>query len=489
MQGLGRPIVSSESRGHRLVAVGTEHYRSTAWLTFHDFLFDYIKIALSPDWFKAEIAKPQDTRHPLVTWYLNIRRYQRERISSSDRRIHSLPMTGATKAFLELAYDLYLCAHNAELPSLLLKRIRSGQQFEGALYEAFVIGIFARAGFTIEMEDESDAPRSHCEFVATHARPGRRFSVEAKAINSSAKRAGAKAAPPKIRGKLHDALSKDVEHERIIFIELSRAQTVLKNGEPDWAKDIGQEIAIAEQEITIHRVPAPPAYVFVTSRALMHALDSLECSEAGMAFGFKIHDFPPGRGAYSILEAVRSRDRHIELYWLLKSMECHSNIPITFDDRTPEETFSVQSVAPLRIGETYLIPDGTGREVPGVLWDAAVSGNEALCVHELQDGRYITCAVPLTDSELAAYRSFPDTFFGTIKEHSKPLRSPFDAFDLCFGTYSETPREKLLEYMNEWPEVALRDLPQPELAKIYSARMAEMIIADSLRRTGTRIQS
>ena len=208
-----------------------------------------------------------------------------------------------------------------------------------------------------------------------------------------------------------------------------------------------------------------------------------------MAFGFKIHDFPPGRGAYSILEAVRSRDRHIELYWLLKSMECHSNIPITFDDRTPEETFSVQSVAPLRIGETYLIPDGTGREVPGVLWDAAVSGNEALCVHELQDGRYITCAVPLTDSELAAYRSFPDTFFGTIKEHSKPLRSPFDAFDLCFGTYSETPREKLLEYMNEWPEVALRDLPQPELAKIYSARMAEMIIADSLRRTGTRIQS
>ncbi len=56
-------------------------------------------------------------------------------------------------SFLGLAYDLYLCAHNEEIPSELMRRLKDPSQFEGALYEAFVISIFARAGFQIEFED------------------------------------------------------------------------------------------------------------------------------------------------------------------------------------------------------------------------------------------------------------------------------------------------------------------------------------------------
>ena len=53
-------------------------------------------------------------------------------------------MTGVVRAFVGLAYDLYLSAHNAELPALLLTRLRNAKTFEGALYEASVIGTFAK---------------------------------------------------------------------------------------------------------------------------------------------------------------------------------------------------------------------------------------------------------------------------------------------------------------------------------------------------------
>jgi hypothetical protein len=50
MQGLGRPIISFESNGYRLVAVGNEIRWSNRWRTFHDFLTDYIKYLLTPEW-------------------------------------------------------------------------------------------------------------------------------------------------------------------------------------------------------------------------------------------------------------------------------------------------------------------------------------------------------------------------------------------------------------------------------------------------------
>lgn len=117
-------------------------------------------------------------------------------------------MTGVVRAYLGLAYDLYLSAHNAELPALLLKRLRNAKTFDGALYEAFVIGAFDKAGFAIEFEDEGDSTVSHCEFTATHNVTGRKFSVEAKAVSSMSDRAGGSVKPPRIRNLLYSALVK-----------------------------------------------------------------------------------------------------------------------------------------------------------------------------------------------------------------------------------------------------------------------------------------
>lgn len=476
MQGLGRPIISVESHGYRIVAIGKQIRWSNRWLTFHDFLFEYIWVVLTSEWGNAELAKPDGSRHPLIGWYRQICEHQQALVAAKQGKLRSSRMTGVMRAYLGLAYDLYLCAHNAELPALLLKRLRNAKTFEGALYEAFVIGSFAKAGFTIEFEDEADSTVSHCKFTATHKETGCKFSVEAKAVASMSSRAGASANPPKIRHLLYDALRKAAAHDRIIFIELNRTQTMMENGEPDWAAQVDKELAAAERELTIDGRPAPPAYLFITNRAFMHALDDLDCGETGIAHSFKIDKFPTGRGAKSMLEAVEARERHLELHWLLKAMETHAVIPSTFDDRTPEEVFSEEQTAPLRVGDTYLVPDGTGQEVPGVLYEGAVveSERKAFCAYQLADGRSVMCTVPLSDVESARYRQSPDTFFGVIKHVSKGVKYPMDMYDFLYGSYSKTPRDKLLEFMAQWPEIeAWRDLSQEELAKRYCARMAE----------------
>jgi hypothetical protein len=257
------------------------------------------------------------------------------------------------------------------------------------LYEASVIGTFAKAGFAIEFEDEADSTVSHCEFTATHNVTRRKFSVEAKAVSSASNRAGQAGNPPRIRNLLYSALRKHAAHERIIFIELNRSQTLTPNGEPDWAASLDQELAAAEAELTIGGRPAPQAYLFVTNRAFMHALDAPDCGEAGLAHGFKIREFPQGRGCASLLEAVEARERHLEAHWLLKAMNTRAEIPSTFDDHLPEEAFATEQHAPLRIGDTHLVPDGSGREVPGLLYEGTVleSERKAYCVHQLADGQ------------------------------------------------------------------------------------------------------
>src|SRR5260370_10479891 len=67
-QGLGKPIISTEFEGQRLVAVKNRLLHSKHWLTFHDFLFDYIRTALGPSWGNEELKKPPNARHPILKW-------------------------------------------------------------------------------------------------------------------------------------------------------------------------------------------------------------------------------------------------------------------------------------------------------------------------------------------------------------------------------------------------------------------------------------
>ena len=78
-QGLGRPIISTEWKGYRFVAV-SDHMYYGKWKSFPDFLADYIKFALGSDWGNAEIAKSLQDRHPVMQWYDKICRLQHQRL-------------------------------------------------------------------------------------------------------------------------------------------------------------------------------------------------------------------------------------------------------------------------------------------------------------------------------------------------------------------------------------------------------------------------
>ena len=79
-QGKGRPIISTQFKGYRIVAVGNRICYSKEWQTFHDFLMDYIKQVLGSEWGNKELKKEFDKRHPILQWYDIVCRYQQKTI-------------------------------------------------------------------------------------------------------------------------------------------------------------------------------------------------------------------------------------------------------------------------------------------------------------------------------------------------------------------------------------------------------------------------
>src|SRR5260370_37845448 len=63
MQGLGQPIISFEDHGYRIVAIGKQLRWSKGWRTFPDFLFDYIKLVLTPEMSADVVSRVMTRRH------------------------------------------------------------------------------------------------------------------------------------------------------------------------------------------------------------------------------------------------------------------------------------------------------------------------------------------------------------------------------------------------------------------------------------------
>jgi hypothetical protein len=221
----------------------------------------------------------------------------------------------------------------------------------------------------------------------------------------------------------------------------------------------------------------------VTNLGATHALDSTVFPDVGLACGFKIPDFARRTPVRSILELVDAREKHLGLHWLRKAFHRRQSVPSTFDDRLPEEPQD-NTLPRLLIGSTYLVPLPDGREVPSVLTDAVVLEPErrAYGTYRCADGTHVICTNPLSDAEMAAYKRSPDTFFGIIKDVAYEINEPLDAFDFFWGSYSETSKEKLLEFTSNWPDAAaLGQLEQRRLAQVYCARYAENLWATHLR--------
>jgi hypothetical protein len=317
-QGLGKAILSTRVGDQRVVVVNRKLLSSKNWHTFHDFLRDYPRIALGDAWFLEEVKKPPESRHLITTWYVRASEQAANRDDASKSA--GSPATCAITAYLRFAYDLYGLQNSVKVQRLLLDRIRSPQGFHGAMYEVRVAASLLRAGFTLELEDETDRRQTHVEFVATHQASGTKFSVEAK------RREGAKI---KVNRLLHGALTKRADHVRLVFIDTNDGRLGTHKYEhlPLPLAEVRQLLKLYATDPVGKRLPA--AYVIATWAPEEHHLDEVGLPMGSLLWGFGIEDLAPGYR--TLLEQVQIRRRHQPVFELLDSMHKHHVIPATFD--------------------------------------------------------------------------------------------------------------------------------------------------------------
>ena len=471
-QGLGKPIISAEFHGYRIVAVGSTIHWSRNWKTFFDFLGYYIKNVIGCDWGTAEIEKPFEERHPILQWYDLICKYQKK-TTEHKGGIYSAPMIGAAGAYYSLSYNLYLLAHNAEIQNRLVERLKDKHDFNGAFYETYVAAVFIKAGFDLEFENEEDGSTSHCEFTATCRNTGKKYSVEAKS-----RRPGKDSAI--VSNQLHGALKKDANFTRVVFIDVNVPDEADDSQSISWLKEALNSIRVKEDSMTINGSPAPPAYIYLSNHPYIYNLETTNFRRAVLAEGYKIPEFKMGAQFSSIRDALRAREKHADMEQLMNSIRTHYEIPTTFDGEIAEFAFG-ETMPRLKIGHKYLVPTDGGREVVGELTTATVAEKEKLiyCAHKLEDGRSIIGTYPMTDEELSAYKKHPDTFFGIYQPVGKETKDPMELFDFFYRTYSQTPKEKLLDFMKSHPDnEKLTQETQKELAIIYCERLVYSVMPE-----------
>jgi hypothetical protein len=497
-QGLGRPIISEQVSGRRVVAVGRRLYHSIKWRTFHDFLRDYLLGSLGPEWANAEQAKPLAERHQILRWYAQASEQARS-LQVADGTMISGPMSGAMRAFMNLAYNVYLIAHHGEgqaMADIYLRRLRSARadDFTGALFETYAAAAFLKAGFKLAYEETARRSTSCVEFVATWPKTGDRFSVEVKSRVHEAR-----AVPPadgaheakrlRVGAKLVKALSKAADHTRVVMIEVNVPEQLTEGDRLEgWAAAAVSQIRGNEIATRSDGSLYPPAYVFVTNHAFHHDLAGTGSGMQVVADGFRISDFGPDVRYRGYGEILAARERHAPMMALIESLRTHYEIPATFGGELPGSLVAPEAIPRLRIGQRYLVPDGSGAEVPGRLESATVLEVEKLVygIYELDDGRRIIATNPLTPDELADYRRYPDTFFDAVTPVGANANTYVEKCDFLFKTYQHSTREKLLEFMANATDIKhLQTLGQRDLAIIYCERMAHaMQLRDDAHKTG-----
>lgn len=480
-QGLGRPIVAAKLPEHQMVAVGTRVLFSDTWKTFHDFLRDFLFNLLGKEWVEAERAKPAESRHRIWRWYEQAIEDAR-RLGTKTGEVYTAPMTGAVRAFINLAYNIYLIAHHTEkngdeIVKGYIERLKStrSDDFAGALFETYAAAALLKAGFTLEFENERDGSVSHVEFVALYPKTGKRFSVEVKArdrVSGAACDEVDNVKRLRVANKLNKALGKHAAHTRVVMIEINVPEVVTSYD--GWPAAAMAQIRHNEQSDFPGGEKKPGAYVFVTNHAFHN---NLAVSDAGMqvlAAGFHIPGFGPDASHNNYKGVLEARARHVEMFALLHSMRTHYEIPSTFDGEMPELAFQGSNGLPrLQFGRWYGIPLPDGREVPGRLYDAIVmeEKKEVFGCYQLATGEYVNAVCPISDAELAAYRHYPDTFFGEVRQPARHAETLVDWCDFFYETYKNTQRDKLLEWMAGMPDIErLRTLAQEDLAIIICER-------------------
>lgn len=344
-----------------------------------------------------------------------------------------------------------------------------------AFYETQVAAWLIKAGFELEFEDESDRTVKHCEFTAIYTATGEKYSVEAKSreietTNSSRAKVGR---------KLYQALEKEANYKRLIFLDLNKP--LYSQEAAELAMDRAERIVRQSEGLTIPDKPTPAAYVCITNMNDQYEADTSALSTMISFCGFKIHDFM-GDQFSSLREAARARERHWPMFQLLKSMEEHREIPSTFDGELPSEVFVPNAPQRLQVGQFYTVPGPDGVEVNAKLVEAIVSNDKANCIlHDLATNKSWIGSFDMTPDELADYAKHPDTYFGVYRRQSRKVETAMDMFDFLVDGYRDTPKERLIELLpNYADQESLRAMSQKELVELFAENTTRGAIAGGL---------
>jgi hypothetical protein len=166
----------------------------------------------------------------------------------SESGIYQSVLDGPSAAYLCLAYDLYVLAHHGLLQSVVVRRLKSRDDFRSARYELFVAATLLRAGFSIEFEDETDSTRKHPEFIATHRVTGQRIAVEAKSKWRRGVIEWKLGSPPDEEFRLNigdlllDAITKQGDDPLVVFIDANMPPQIAIGEQERWLRDVADSL-------------------------------------------------------------------------------------------------------------------------------------------------------------------------------------------------------------------------------------------------------
>lgn len=262
-------VTTKHPDGGLLVSAGSSLYRMPEGETWYGFIYDLLAQKLGVPWIDEDWKRPDAERSLITKWFAEIHRKELD-ANRQFTRWRPAKDTGATLAFRSLAYDIFCLEQSGGVPEEMLARLRKLAQFEGARYEAWAAAAVIRAGWKIEFEDETDRLTSHCEFIATEPKSGRKFSVECKRRHRPAidhVEVHEKGERPKldVASLIAAALRKNADYPRLIFLDVNMPPQAVGIISAGWIKEFKSSKERLEMQPAYRANNAPRAIIFATN--------------------------------------------------------------------------------------------------------------------------------------------------------------------------------------------------------------------------------
>lgn len=214
------------------------------------------------------------------------------------------------------------------------------------------------------------------------------------------------------------------------------------------------------------------AYVFLTNLSFHRDLNALPALVSA-PFGLGMPEFARP-GLKRVSDAYRDKLKHIDAFNIGESICNLLRFPTTFDGKLPSEAFG-RPTSRVVIGETYLFNSGgqNGEDVLGQVRDAIMVAEEKkayLVVKDMLQGGTFISTLPMTETDVAEYEEFGNSYFGKpFEKHG--IKDSFEMFEWLMGIYVKTPRAKLVEWFGTTNEQYLSTLTDEELLSHYCEAM------------------